>query len=160
MSRQVCAIAFVVGLVLAVALSGALERQAKVADSDEGADGIDAATTMRALVQSDDKSLKGLWAEDALPDELTAEVALPVGSRDVRVSPTGTVIGCVVDGVSPQDVLADLRAQMKNLGWSCVPLGGLDGATFVKDGGLCEWALVTCTQTGQSTSVVIRCAVG
>lgn len=91
-----------------------------------------------------------------VPDAFDDEIGLPAKYRDLRVSENGTVIGYVVD--SPSETAAgDVRSRMAQGGWREVPLGSVEGATYVKDGGKCGWTLVTCTQVGSATHVVYRC---
>ena len=94
--------------------------------------------------------------EAAVPEAFEEEVGLPVKYRDLRVSESGTVIGFVVDA-SAEAAASDVRSRMAKGGWSEVPLGSIEGATFVKAGGKCSWTLVTCTQAGPATNVVYRC---
>ena len=93
----------------------------------------------------------------SVPDYFAEEVGLPEAYRDIRVDGTGHVVGCVVDGRA-DEVIADIVGCMEDRGWTAVPLGQAEGATFVKAGGACTWVLATCTQVGDSTSVVYRCA--
>ncbi len=93
----------------------------------------------------------------AVPDWFDREIGLLPGARDVRVS--GAVVGYVVEGESG-DALDALCAHMEERGWTCVLLGGVEGATFVKRTGACAWVLGTCTQTGSATSVVLRMGDG
>lgn len=92
-----------------------------------------------------------------VPDYFAEEVGLPEAYRDVRVDGTGRIVGCVVDGRA-DEVIAGIVGHMEDWGWTAVPLGRAEGATFVKAGGACTWVLATCTQIGDSTSVVYRCA--
>ena len=91
-----------------------------------------------------------------VPAELSEEVGLLPGARDVRVDATGAVLGYVVPGESSavERLLCD---RMKSFGWSAVSLGGVEGATYLKSQGTFTWALVTCTQVDDTTSVVVRC---
>ena len=93
----------------------------------------------------------------SVPGYFAEEVGLPEAYRDVRVDGTGHVVGCVVDGRA-DEVIASIVGRMEDRGWTAVPLGQAEGATFVKAGGACTWVLATCTQVGDSTSVVYRCA--
>lgn len=91
-----------------------------------------------------------------LPPWFEEEVGLPPDCRDVRADPCAGVMGCVVDGSSDR-VFAGVRQGMQDAGWRVVPIGGVDGATFVKEEGRCRWVMVTCTQVGEATSIVYRC---
>lgn len=95
--------------------------------------------------------------DDGPPGEVPAwfleEIGFMPNARDVRWGTS--VMGYVVDGESAA-VLEQLCLRMQLRGWRCVPLGDVGGATFLKDVGQCTWALATCTQVGDATSVVIR----
>ena len=92
----------------------------------------------------------------SLPEAFEREVGLPGQHRDLRVSGDGTVVRCVVDA-PPDAVAKDVGARMEAGGWREVPLGSLEGSTYVKPGGECAWVLVTCTEAGAATGVVFRC---
>jgi len=91
----------------------------------------------------------------AVPEPFSSEIGLLPGARDIRASPQGDVVGYLVDGGSGE-VLGEVSRYMEERGWTVVPLGGVQGATFVKSVGECTWALVTCTQVGAGTAVVVR----
>lgn len=83
------------------------------------------------------------------------EVGMPHAYRDFRASDDGTVASCLVDAPSGS-VSDDVLLQMIGKGWSDIPLGSIEGATYVKAGGRYTWMLVTCTQVGEATNVVYR----
>lgn len=90
------------------------------------------------------------------PKAFEREAGLPRNHRDLRVSEDGAVASCMVD--APADFAADdVRKRMVAKGWSEVPLGAVEGATYVKADGQYTWMLVTCTQVGDATNVVFRC---
>ena len=91
-----------------------------------------------------------------LPEAFEREVDLPRGSRDVRVSEDATVVGCIVD-TPPDEAMREVQSLMAAKGWAEVPLGSVEGSTYVKFQGECTWTLVTCTQVGIATNVVYRC---
>ena len=92
------------------------------------------------------------------PAYFEEEAYLHPAARDLRANEEGTVIGYMVDADS-EDVFAQIRDAMCERGWTEVPLGGVRGSTFLKTGGECTWALVTCTQVDGTASVVFRCVV-
>lgn len=94
--------------------------------------------------------------EPVLPQAFELEVDLPRRYRDLRATDDGRVIGCVVDA-PVSAVEQDIRSRMPAKGWSEVPLGSVEGSTYVKSGGRCSWVLVTYTQVGDATNVVYRC---
>lgn len=89
----------------------------------------------------------------APPDAFVREIGVLAGSRDIR-SDRG-VVGYVVDGRA-NDALDALRAEMEQKDWVCTPMDGVVGASFSKKGGELSWAMVTCSQVGEATSVVVR----
>lgn len=91
-----------------------------------------------------------------VPEGFLREVGLPQECRDVRTDGDGGVVGCTVEG-DAREVLEGIELRMRGLGWTSVPLGNGEGATFVKEGGSITWVMVTCTQVGPATSVVFRC---
>lgn len=91
----------------------------------------------------------------AVPDEFSSEVGLLPDAHDVRSNEDGSVVGCVVE--MPEEAAFRLLADhMERKGWSAVPLGVENGATFMKGEGCCTWVLATCTQVGNETSIVYR----
>lgn len=153
------AVAITAGLVLCVPAIDALGIWDEEAVAPAANVGIDA----RAIVGNGDpdgfieRVQKVASPKDAdLPPAFAREIGLPFGYRDVRVDSTGAVVSCIVD--SAADVVSDaVGKRMVERGWREVPLGSVEGATYVKDSGSCTWALVTCTQAGDATAVVYRC---
>ena len=124
----------------------------------QGADGLDAS----AIVQAPGafEALERLEAQAeactvGLPETFSREIGTLPDARDLRANAEGTVVGYLVDG-SEDDALERVIADLEGKGWTSVPLGGVCGATFVKDSGACTWAVATCAEVGDSTSVVIR----
>lgn len=152
----------------AFVIVAALVFAAPALDAALGAVGVvDAASDNRAII---DSSLlaEGSDPEGALsriesavantsdvPTWFQEEVGMPSGARDVRVD--GSVVGYVVDEDEEQ-ALENLSVRMEAKGWTRVPLGGVTGATFLRESGAFTWMLVTCTQVGSATSVVARCS--
>lgn len=157
--RMACVI--VVVLVFGVPVTDALVSRGKGNSLPSEASAVDAG--LRSIDEGDfDSFLDHLDAmaegeSGELPKYFLAEIGVPGNCRDIRVDSTGTVVGYVVDG-DVESALGDLERRLTSRGWQGVLLGGIDGMTFVKEGGECTWALATCTQTGSSTSVVFRCA--
>ncbi len=115
-----------------------------------------------AVVSADDplRALDDLEArlepgDEALPPGFAEEVGLPVDSFDVRVGAKGAVVGYSVTGEASA-ALEQLTEHCASCGWSSVPLGGVTGATFVKEEGACRWMLATCSQVQGKTTVVLR----
>lgn len=156
--RPLKAVAIVIALLLMIPgidiLLGVMGARTRDVASGEGIDArslVQAADPFETLERIEEQAATG---DVELPDAFSREIGLLPEARDVRVDAAGTVVGYVVSGQA-EDVLADLIVHMEARAWSAVPLGGVDGVTFVKASGSCTWALATCTQTGESTSVVI-----
>lgn len=96
--------------------------------------------------------------KQSAPEFFETEIGLLVGARDVRTSGAGRVVGYLVDG-DFQETFESVCKLMARSGWTEVSMGEMQGATFVKKGGVCTWALVTCTQVGSATAVVYRCVI-
>ncbi len=94
--------------------------------------------------------------EESLPSWFENEIGLLPYARNVRVS--GSVVGYVVDEECSAALIL-LQQSLSEKGWKAVSLGEVEGATFIKSSGVCTWALVTCTQIDNATSVVVRCNV-
>lgn len=158
--RLAIACVAVAALVLAAPMSGVIlkgEAEASPrASTDEGiraSDIIGSGDMQGALQRLEELAVA---SERPLPEFFQEEIGLLKGARDVRANGAGSVVGFMVDDTE-DGTFESLRAHMLQKGWSEVSLGSVDGATFVKDGGACTWALVTCTQVGQATGVVFRC---
>ena len=90
------------------------------------------------------------------PVQFAEEAGLPSDARDVRVSDDGMVVGFSVDG-EPDKAIASIGEIMKAKGWVAVDLGGIDGKTYLKNEGPYTQVVMTATQVGGSTSIVMRC---
>lgn len=158
--RQLKALAIVIALVfVAPALDYALGGVGEVHGVEAEQVGID----LSALSQTGDANsvLDGIEVmanpRGLPPTWFEEEIGVLPGAYDVRAS--GPVVGYSVQQECDEAVRL-LKTHMINHGWTCVSLGSVEGATFVKDSGACTWALATCTQVGSTTSVVIRCNAG
>lgn len=159
--RPVAALLIAAALVLSVPVADALIGRCR--ETGEAASGHPIVSLGKSSIAGDPLTVLdgievGIDATGAsVPSYFVEEVGLPEAYRDVRVDDTGHVVGCVVDGRA-DEVIASIVGCMENRGWTTVPLGQAEGATFMKAGGACTWVLATCTQVGDSTSVVYRCA--
>ena len=157
--RRLTAALFVVAIaVSSVPLADLLHSSAHAqASVDAGSAGVDvgalagAGDIESALAALDE--LADIGSSGAVSAEFEREIGLLPGAHDVLIS--GSVVGYLIEGESAQ-VEQELQVHMAARGWTSVPLGELEGATFVKPSGDCTWALVTCTQVGDVTSVVVR----
>lgn len=158
-ARLVAALAIVAGMVFSIPfVDAAFFADSGAGDSDEAHFGVRADSVLRAaspneVLENIDRLV--MQGGEPVPEWFQAEVGLLPNARDVRTGSAGRVVGYVVD-CDVDEALACLEAHMGALGWTGVPLGQGDGFTFVKSSGSCTWALVTCTQVGSATSVVLR----
>ena len=159
--RRTKAVIVVLVLVLAapgidVILHAAGEERVSSAESDGvDVDSVTSEVDAFAALNRLENDLEGGGAD--ISTAFAQEVGFLPNARDVRASGDGSVVGYVVDGEA-SEVLSCLTDRMESCGWTTVPLGYADGATFVKSEGACTWALTTCTQVGSVTSVVTRCS--
>ena len=156
--RQLRALCIVAALVLAAPIIDAVLPEAGASASDavvEAPAGI--ASSLLTNSASVDEALVRLESlaspDETVPSWFEREVGFLPGARDIRAS--GPVVGYVVDGESSA-AMVSIQARMAERGWTCVSLGGVEGATFAKPSGVCTWVLVTCTQVDGATSVVAR----
>ena len=155
--RQLAALAIVAALVLAVPLG---DMAAKAAFHHEPQVGEEVRLDARFITSaaSSDEVLERLeafaLAGGSVPTWFQDEIGLLPGARDVRSG--ASIVGYLVDGEA-DETCALLEANMTQRGWSCAPLGGVEGFTCMRPSGSCTWAMVTCTQVGAATSVVTRC---
>ena len=158
--RAIAASAIVCAAVAGVPCIDAVVRGAGAAGLTAAptSDGIDASALTSgadalAVIERIDGLVSGGAAE--LPEAFADEVGCPDGARNVQVSSTGRVVGCLLEG-DEEAVMDEVERWLGDKGWTAVPLGSVVGATFVKGEGACTWMLVTCTQAGDDTSVVFR----
>ena len=112
------------------------------------------ASTPDAALDEIEARLDG--AASTAPAQFAEEAGLPFGARDVRVSDDGMVVGFSIDD-EPDEAIATIDEIMEAKGWTAVDLGGIDGKTYVKNEGLYAQVVMTATQVGGSTSIVMRC---
>ena len=157
-------VVFVVGVCPATALVQAQEMQG-AGEQDLALGGV--------LSQSDATASGGMAAIDALlsgiekkansasvaldnvPQAVRNEIAIPAESWGIRWDKRAGVLGFQMGG-SESEAIKLITEAMEEHGWRAIPLGGVTGATFTKSTDDIAWALATCTQTGESVSVVIR----
>ena len=158
--RLACACAIVLAAISAIPLSGMLTGQptaaAQVPTASGGFRASDIVNESDPFQALDKLELATECAPCRLPSYFEQEIGLPAGVRDVRVNDDGSVVGYVMDE-SPPTAFKRLCSHMEDAGWTEVPLGSILGATFVKAGGSCTWALASCVEVGCSTSIAIRC---
>lgn len=150
------ALVLLVPMVDAMAVAGSGSAAHAVEEDAEGiraCDVVGAGDPFEALVRLE--AAAGLPCSE-VPSWFASEVGLPAGSRDVRVDSATGVVGCIVDA-PPEQALASVKERMLEAGWSAVPIGGVDGVTFMREEGECRWVMMSCTQVASATSIVFRC---
>lgn len=97
--------------------------------------------------------------EEALPSWFEEELFALDSARSVRVAEAGGVVGFSC-AESAEDELSRLREQLSSKGWVESRTGVEGRSVFVKEEGICRWAMVSCVPVGVGTSVVVQCTVG
>lgn len=93
----------------------------------------------------------------AVPPWFAEELFSPDEALESSVSEDGRVVGLVLSGMAAQRA-PEVSGELVERGWVGVP-SGVDGcATFVKEGGLCRWAMVSCIDVPGGVSVVVQVA--
>lgn len=155
--RLVLAVVIVVAIVFGPATIGLVLPEQTAGENahafSEFSFGLDAGTPEEVLDEIEAR-LDG--ATSTAPVQFTDEVGLPSGAQDVRVSDDGTVVGFSVDGES-DEAIASIDEIMETKGWTAIDLGGIDGKTYLKNEGPYSQVVMTATQVGGSTSIVMRC---
>lgn len=143
------AVVAVGSLVLAVALSGYIER----------AERPHAAAEAVSMVADDMRCAKGEGAQEdlkaALPEKFEAEVFACGSRRDVRVDERSRVVGFAAL-LPAQDEFGALCNELAEKGWVRAGKGAAAGGTFVKATGRYRWVFVSCVQVGAAASVVVN----
>lgn len=85
------------------------------------------------------------FAEELLPAEMLEQGAATQDWSVVRFE----------DARAPAAALDGIAAVLTEKGWSGYESSAAGAATFVKEGGTCQWAMVSCMEVGGVTSVVI-----
>ena len=94
---------------------------------------------------------------ESLPQWFDEELFSLDGCDAVRVAADGAVVGFETD-VEAVQALDGIAARLADKGWTRVDSGVEGNAAFVKGGGTCRWAWVSCIGVGGATSVVVQCA--
>ena len=85
------------------------------------------------------------FAEELLPVEMLEQGAATQDWSVVRFE----------DARAPAAALDGIAAVLTEKGWSGYESSAAGAATFVKEGGTCQWAMVSCMEAGGVTSVVM-----
>ena len=130
---------------------GGSQPEPFVARGFEVDDVADPFTTLSRIEQ------KASSHQGQMPVEVIEEMGVLPGAFESKVDAENDIVGYVVAG-DAETISGEVDRMMVDRGWAGVDLGMLDGATYMKDEGALRWALVTCTQVGSKTSVVVRFA--
>lgn len=84
-----------------------------------------------------------------------AEELLPVEMLEQGVATQDWSVVRFEDARAPTAVLDSIADVLSEKGWSGYESSAAEAATFVKEGGTCRWAMVSCSETGGVTSVVM-----
>ena len=165
--RALAALLLIVGaVVLAIAVDGVLDAVGAASKVDRALAAADAQSQARYAF--DGASGVGGDGEVApIADERTGTAALPSwfedellsldSARSVRVSREGGVVG-FSRACSADDAFAQVKASLSSKGWFESKTGVERCSVFVKEGGVCRWAMVSCVPVGTGASVVVQCA--
>lgn len=161
--RASCAVAALAGLLLcAVALSHALAAGGGVGAAggsslaEASATGAVHVRDLAGRVLGGEGVLSGeLEAKDEAPGWFADELFSLAGEEGVMASGDWTVVGFSAD-CGAQEALEDVAARLQARGWVGYESGAPGIATFSKEGGTCSWAMVSCAQMPEGTSVVVR----
>lgn len=104
--------------------------------------------------QLDEKSGASTVDGDAIVRAGNGELAVPLDAHELRATSDGAVVGYVLSA-DASTAFSRADAAMRQAGWTGYALGGIAGATYRKADGALHWALLSCTQVGDATSVVI-----
>lgn len=156
--RRVVAVAIVAALVgAAPGIDWALNASGGGGSADAHVyEGVSLARSSNPFdaLESIEHSLDGF--SSTLPEGFASEIGVLDGASEVAVSEGGAVVGYRVAGTA-DEVHRKIGESMAVRGWLETDLGSIRGATYTKKEGAYRWILVTCTQAGGLTSVVIRC---
>lgn len=103
-----------------------------------------------ALDRIEETSLSGR-TEDR--NAFSGEIEIPLQATEFRFAPDSSIFSFEMTG-SCVSVLEQIAALWALQGWQEIPLGNSNGSTFVKNEGVYQWMVVTCTQIGAQVCVV------
>lgn len=119
---------------------------------------------VEALIESassgSDVDLAGLGVQEVrdareIPDWFVGEVLSLEGTRSVMALDDWSVVGFSTEETA-DEALARRTQEMQEKGWFGYESGVEGVVTFTKGEGTCTWAMLSCTQVGDETSVVVR----
>lgn len=158
--RALGAVLLVVLLVAAVPVSGWLQEHFQQQEDGQASAGVETLATMSLEELLQTESAEALTSETAaqaakLPEDFEAEFFSVASCADLQVSPEAQLVGFSSEQ-SAVASCANLSARMQEAGWTAVASGSEVTASFVKKEGRYRWALLSCVDVANSTSVVLQ----
>ena len=95
---------------------------------------------------------------EAVPPWFEEELFALGEAKSVRVSGEGGVVGFSC-AHSAESEFSQIEGELTRKGWVESETGIEGCSVFVKEGGVCLWAMVSCVPVGEGASVVVQCAI-
>lgn len=95
---------------------------------------------------------------EAVPSWFEEELFALGGAKSVRVSGEGGVVGFSC-AHSAESEFSQIEDELACKGWVESETGIEECSVFVKEGGVCLWAMVSCVPVGEGASVVVQCVI-
>lgn len=95
---------------------------------------------------------------EAVPSWFEEELFALGGAKSVRVSGEGGVVGFSC-AHSAESEFSQIEGELTRKGWVESETGIEGCSVFVKERGVCLWAMVSCVPVGEGASVVVQCAI-
>ena len=95
---------------------------------------------------------------EAVPSWFEEELFALGGAKSVRVSGEGGVVGFSC-AHSAESEFSQIEGELTRKGWVESETGIEGCSVFVKEGGVCLWAMVSCVPVGEGASVVVQCVI-
>ena len=95
---------------------------------------------------------------EAVPPWFEEELFALGGAKSVRVSGEGGVVGFSC-AHSAESEFSQIECELACKGWVESETGIEGCSVFVKEGGVCRWAMVSCMPVGEGASAVVQCAI-
>ena len=95
---------------------------------------------------------------EAVPPWFEEELFALGGAKSVRVSGEGGVVGFSC-AHSAESEFSRIEDELACKGWVESETGIEGCSVFVREGGVCLWAMVSCVPVGEGASVVVQCVI-
>lgn len=100
-------------------------------------------------------SALGFDSSGVVPAWFAEELFALSDMREVMANDAWTVVGFTLTG-SAEQAFDEVSSRLAEKGWQGLESGVSGITTFFKEGGAVQWVMVSCTQVGEETSVVLR----